>query len=186
MALRRRQAANLEPIIVSDDETSQYVPVEETGQKSEAASRSMFSAALVQLVQVVCSICGMLGHAADKCQFEPFEENRQSASTKAPVQLTQSVCPDCGILGHTPDECQFEPSEELAPEDEELHQYSEEDPSEHFEPMEEDDPEDELSVEQDVSSDEDTVPAILAWYPYCGLSGYHAEDCIYAIEGESD
>ena len=42
LALRRRQAANLEPIVVSDDETSQYVPVEETGQESEAASRSVF------------------------------------------------------------------------------------------------------------------------------------------------
>ena len=76
MALRRRQAVNLEPIIVSDDKTSQYEPVEETGQELEAPSRSVFSAALVQLVQVVCSICGMLGHAVDKCQFEPFEEDR--------------------------------------------------------------------------------------------------------------
>ena len=32
LALRRRQAANLEPIVVSDDETSQYKPVEETDQ----------------------------------------------------------------------------------------------------------------------------------------------------------
>ena len=49
---------------------------QETDQASEEASQSVFSAALVQLVQVVCSICGMLGHAADKCQFEPFEEDR--------------------------------------------------------------------------------------------------------------
>ena len=68
LALRRRQAANLEFIIISDDETFQYEPVEETGQESKAPSRSVFSAALVQLVQVVCSICGMLGPGADKCQ----------------------------------------------------------------------------------------------------------------------
>ena len=95
---------------------------QETDQASEEVSQSVFSAALVQLVQVVCSICGMLGHAADKCQFEPFKEDRHPASPEAPVQLTQVVCPDCGIPGHTTEEYQFEPSEELAPEDEELHQ----------------------------------------------------------------
>ena len=107
---------------------------QETDQVLEGVGQSVFPAALVQLVQVVCSICGMLGHAADKCQSEPFEE----------------------------------------------------DPSEHFEPMEEDDPEDEPSVELDVSSDEDTMPAIPAWCPYCGMSNYHDEKCIYAVEEESE
>ena len=70
---------------------------QETDQASEEVSQSVFSAALVQLVEVVCSICGMLGHAADKCQFEPFKEDRQPASPEAPIQLTQVVCPDCGM-----------------------------------------------------------------------------------------
>ena len=82
LALRRQQAANLEPIIVSDDETFQPKPVEESERKSEKGGPSVFSAALAQLVQVMCSICGMLGHAENKCQFEPFS---QPASSEAPV-----------------------------------------------------------------------------------------------------
>ena len=63
LALRRRQEANLEPIVISDDEALvQPIVISDDEAPVPAALE-------------VCPYCGLLGYHHEDCQYEPMEES---------------------------------------------------------------------------------------------------------------